>query len=580
MNQRTAFYRKIAYGAAMALLLFPISLLSSPRTKADKGGVLAQLRDEYELGQADLGEIDPASETMKLATLGLRGVAVNLLWGQANEYKKTENWSKLTATLDQLAKLQPNFITFWKFQAWNQSYNLSVEFDDYRDRYYYVRRGIEFMEKGESYNRDNPQLLWELGWFLGYKIGKADEKEQYRRLFKADDEYHKNRPLDRRDNWLVGKEWYEKSVVAADDKGRGIGRKSPVVFYSSAPKWQMNYAADIEEDGEFERALEAWRLAETEWRDFGARPVQHSQGDILRLGSQAELEKQVAALEEQLKEMNPASAEKLKKSLDGQLTPEQRAALVKPVEQRSEEEFSLAYEAGRMLDYEPSALAQQIASDEPELKIKAMSLAANLELKERLLQFTKNYKDTANYDYWLTRTEFEQTPAALEARELIFRADQAFREDLEPETAKPLYEEAFRKWRLVFDEFPVLLDPEGTTGDDIFIFIRDYNRVLEQLDEEIPDDFPLWEIIENFDLEQRMTAELARHRERMAAQRGEQAADTDADDGPVASDGEEASDEQGASEEGDEPAGDESDEDEAAGDSEAATEEEAPATGE
>ena len=69
------------------------------------GGQLAELRNEYRLAQVNLGDVDPASETIKLATLGLRGVAVNLLWEKANYYKKVEDWTNLTATLEQLAKL-------------------------------------------------------------------------------------------------------------------------------------------------------------------------------------------------------------------------------------------------------------------------------------------------------------------------------------------------------------------------------------------------------------------------------------------------------------------------------------------
>src|SRR5207247_2050468 len=103
----------------------------------------------YKLAQVNLGEVDPASEAIKLCTLGLRGVAVQLLWKEADKAKMKEDWTRLTALLEQLAKLQPNFITFWKFQAWNLTYNVSVEFDDYHDRYYYVRRGIEFLKEGE-----------------------------------------------------------------------------------------------------------------------------------------------------------------------------------------------------------------------------------------------------------------------------------------------------------------------------------------------------------------------------------------------------------------------------------------------
>ena len=48
------------------------------------GGNWLRLRSSYGLSQAELGQIDPASETMKMATLGLRGVATNLLWTKAD----------------------------------------------------------------------------------------------------------------------------------------------------------------------------------------------------------------------------------------------------------------------------------------------------------------------------------------------------------------------------------------------------------------------------------------------------------------------------------------------------------------
>src|SRR3954453_18770299 len=129
MTERTSFYRKLAKKGPIVVWAFPIGYLRRPATKPNEGGKLAQLRKESRLSQADIGNIDPASEPIKLVTLGLRGVAVNWLWEKANDSKKRESWTSLTATLEQLAKLQPNFVTFWKFQAWNLSYNVSVEFD-------------------------------------------------------------------------------------------------------------------------------------------------------------------------------------------------------------------------------------------------------------------------------------------------------------------------------------------------------------------------------------------------------------------------------------------------------------------
>src|SRR5262249_53957914 len=110
MNQNTSFYRKIAYGVALVVLAPLLALLGAPATRDEAGGKLAVMRRDHRLGQADLGAIDPASETIRLATLGLRGVAVSMLWTKANEAKKTEDWTTFQSTLEQLARLQPYFI--------------------------------------------------------------------------------------------------------------------------------------------------------------------------------------------------------------------------------------------------------------------------------------------------------------------------------------------------------------------------------------------------------------------------------------------------------------------------------------
>ena len=162
----------------IAVLLVPLSALSQPADSASKGGKLARLRDQFGLSQANLGEVDPTSEAMRLATLGLKNVAVTLLWDRANHYKKVEDWTNLSAVLEQMTKLQPNFYSVWDFQAHNLSYNISVEFDDYRDRYAWVIKGIEFLRQGIGYNSREPRLLGRMGWFIGQKIGRSDEKKQ------------------------------------------------------------------------------------------------------------------------------------------------------------------------------------------------------------------------------------------------------------------------------------------------------------------------------------------------------------------------------------------------------------------
>lgn len=524
MNQRSSLGRKVAYGVAIVLLLFPLSQLSAPATVAEPGGKLARLRSEHQLSQADLGEIDPASETIKLATLGLRGLAVNLLWDRATHYKKVEDWTNLAATLEQLAKLQPNFITFWKYQSWNLSYNVSVEFDDYNDRYYWVRRGIQFLQKGVDYNRDNrdiPQLLWELGWVLGQKIGRADEKVQYRRLFKADEEFHPDdRPPADRDNWVVSKQEYLESVAAVDERGKSLGRKSPALFYSSPIKSQMNYAAAIEEEGLFERAVNAWKKAAEEWREYGNLPIEHSTGKFIRFNDEDDLTERAEELRGELKALAEGVEEKALADARASLTDAQREAVDTPAEERTEQQSELYYQAQGQLKIDATKLAEAVAQMSPEKERLAKELAAELLDTEQSLRFVRNYKGTTNYDYWATRAAFEQTKSAVTARELVFRARQRFREEGDPVTAKELYERSFAQWAKVFEEFPQLKDGEDTTGDDVMEFIYEYNRVLEQLDEEVPEDFPLWEIIENFDSEGTFTLQVRERRQARAAQEG------------------------------------------------------------
>lgn len=514
MTERTSFYRKLAFLGCIVALAFPIVWLSVPATTSREGGKLAQMRKEYNLAQVNLGEVDPASETIKLATLGLRGVAVNLLWEKANYYKKVEDWTNLTATLEQLAKLQPNFITFWKFQAWNLTYNVSVEFDDYHDRYYYVRRGIQFLQKGEHYNSDNPQLLWDLGWFVGQKIGRADEYVQYRKLFKEDEDYHPaDRTLEDRDNWLVGKEWYKIAIDAVDKRGKSLGRKSPRDFYSSPAKSQMNYAEAVEEEGFFDKARRAWQKASEEWAVFGEQLIEHSTGVRLYLGSQKKLEKQVADLRAKLHAMLPDAQKTLTEEKRKTLKPDELALLDTPHEKLKPEQAQKRAEVENKVLVTERDVAERIAKEQPAKANEAFQLASDINREETQLQFTINYKHDANYDYWQNRADFEQTPDALKARELMFEAKKAFKA-ADVAKAKKLYKEGFAKWKAVIDKFPMILDDDQTTGGDILDFVKGYRRVLDQFDERLGDDFPLWNVIENFDRENDFAEDIAAHRKR------------------------------------------------------------------
>ena len=61
--------------------------------------------------------------------------------------------------LEPLKHLQPNRVGVWRFQAWNQSYNVSAEWDDYRDRYYWVVKGMDYLNDGMRYNKNDQRLV-------------------------------------------------------------------------------------------------------------------------------------------------------------------------------------------------------------------------------------------------------------------------------------------------------------------------------------------------------------------------------------------------------------------------------------
>jgi len=522
MTQHTTFYRKITYLVLIALLLFPISRLGAPATRDrdDMGGVLAQLRNEHELGQSDLGEIDPASETIRLATLGMRGIAVSLLWNKANEYKKKEDWTSFRATLAQLARLQPYFISFWRYQAWNLSYNVSVELDDVRDRFYYVKRGIEFLKEGIKYNRDNHYLLSDLGWFLGNKIGRADEHVEYRRLFKADTDFHpEDRPPELRDNWLVSKVWYQEAVSTVDDKKRSLGNRNPTTFFDKPAMAQINYSMAIEEEGIFgEKARAAWAAGAREWDIYGNREMLSTRGTILQLASYERWQKDTEQLKAQLEELVPTAREEIVAEQRGAFSEDLAAALDMTDEQIGvdTDKYRLRSEARKRLEVGPLDLLNYIIKHSPENVRAARKIVNRIDENEDQLFLLRSNRQTANYDFWEGRCELEQTTEALRAHELAYTAGREF-EDGDLIKARRLYEESLELWAKVLELFPEMAE-SSITGTDIMEFIKDYAAVLEQLEMTIADDgilekFPLWQIVEEHDNELLFSEELEKHRQ-------------------------------------------------------------------
>jgi hypothetical protein len=244
------------------------------------GGILAQQRENENLMESRIGEVDPAGSAIKLATFGLRGVAITILWRNMQEYQKRLDWSNVIVTAKQLVFLDPHFTSFWDYLGWNLAYNASSEFDDYRDRYRWVINGIEFLIEGTENNKRAPKLLKTTGMTISNKIGgdASDEKEQYRRLFREDDEFSQfalqhgyNMPMlpSERDNWKVGLHWLKLGEHLVLVEKVSIGKESDFMFCMHSRFNYFNYAKWKRRDGDFtQTAFDAWREAGEQWKEF------------------------------------------------------------------------------------------------------------------------------------------------------------------------------------------------------------------------------------------------------------------------------------------------------------------------
>jgi hypothetical protein len=479
---------------AIAGLLVPLSALSQPADSESPGGKLARLRTAYGLAQANLGEVDPTSETMRLATLGLKNVAVTLLWDRVNHYKKVEDWTNLSAALEQMTKLQPNFYSVWDFQAHNLSYNISVEFDDYHDRYAWVMKGIEFLRQGIALNQRDPRLLGRMGWFIGHKIGKSDEKKQFRRLFKADDDFHDRdnpeRTLPERDNWLVSREKYRAGQLLAD---RGAPLKTTALIYHSEPMMAaINHAKAMEEEGTFAAAArDAWKLAGEEMVRFATREIPTSWDVPIRLGLREDELARAEQLAVELETLLPGQFAALEQRLRDGVTPAQKQALETAPIDRTEEQQKLAAAAQAAIRVTWPMVVREAPADKRD---KARELTRQYVEAQETAEIIDRYRDIVNFDFWRASCQAEVTEPALLAREKIWEADREF-ENARLQPAKKAYEESFAAWRQVLDASSVLRQ-DRLTADDLRDVVDRYRKLLEQLDEPFPKPFILQDVLE------------------------------------------------------------------------------------
>ncbi|EMI40585.1 hypothetical protein [Rhodopirellula sp. SWK7] len=504
MNRTTQFRRKLTYLTILVVMLIPLYLLGQPAGGGgDGGGRLAQMRDEFDISESDLGEISPASETMKLASLGMRGVAASLLWKKSHEYRVMHEWDRLKASLNNIALLQPHFDKVWEFQAHNLAYNVSTEFDDYRQRYEMVREGTEFLTKGVKQNRKAPRLIWYTGWFYGSKLGLSDEKKQFRRLFADDEVLHENLreqgidvegpealgPFRKPDNWLIGRLWLNSGYDLVE-AGIPIRRQTPINFYETGPKWRIKHAEAIEREGVLnDQAQEAWQRASEDWKGLGERSIPTTASFTIKMGQIDELHRRKAETIAEIRQLATPAFEKAQQAVISTLDPVIQDALATPVEERTKSQQSIADNYSGSMTPDLSVVARDA---DPSVRLRVMQLVDVVkDLEERIIK-TDGHRKQINYPYWETLALAEQEERTVNARRLIYEAQEALSKEGELEEAIRLYEESFEQWAEIFDDYPILVIDDS--AEDLFESIRDYMKATDS--DEIPEDFPLRTFVE------------------------------------------------------------------------------------
>lgn len=530
MNSKS-FIRKIIYIALIGALLIPLSLVSRPATvkrpgqsAAPSAGRLAELREQFGLSQTRVSEIDPTSETMKLLSLGLRGVAVNLLWLQAMENKRVENFDQLETTLNALIKIQPNFVKVWEYQAHNLSYNISMEFDDFESRYHWVKKGIRFLTGGIPYNLKDHRITDNLGMFTGMKIGNADEKVQYRRLFRKDSDFHEEMSTfiepdlyDTRqfghDHWLMAYYWYDLSRIKVEEQS-AKPYTSDLIFYMKQPAQKRNQAMWLQREFRSNESIKnMWLSAKDEWIQYGQRPLKNSLGLEITLNAMSEVSERVQRLRDQLDEMAPGTRNQLVLAARSRFnfTESDQAILNKPADQRTDEENARARSVQGMISNAVQEIDVQVFQQVPrEQQVAARDLLNQILLARRELSSIDRDQGTSNYVYWQTRNEAESEDQTLLAHQQLFDASEQqrksiFDDEYQLDTATgerkilrrgaiTSYLQAFTEWARVMEKYPRL--QEGELADTLVESMQQFQDILKISGTRWPMDFPLQSMID------------------------------------------------------------------------------------
>lgn len=171
---------------------------------------IIRISDEKSLRYTDVS-IDGAPPIVAIGTAigALRGLIVDYLWIKTNIQKEKGLFYEAMADASLITKLQPRFGDVWAFQGHNMAYNISVMTDTPRERWSWVRAGLDLVrDEGLRYNPNDLILHKELAFWLAHKIdGVADDAHlYYKREFARDWQFllgSPPMPFQQRIDWIA-----------------------------------------------------------------------------------------------------------------------------------------------------------------------------------------------------------------------------------------------------------------------------------------------------------------------------------------------------------------------------------------
>ena len=181
MDKLPKFVQRILLLLLTALLLFCIA------------GVVNRMNAIREIeGLTDTSIPENAPPVVAFTTVALgsfRGLVADFLWLRSEKAKDDGNYFEMVQLASWIVKLQPRFTEATAYLAWNMSYNVSVTFQDFEDRWRWVQRGIELIrDEALAYNPGDPVLFKELGWIYQHKLGEEmDDANRYYKVQLAKD---------------------------------------------------------------------------------------------------------------------------------------------------------------------------------------------------------------------------------------------------------------------------------------------------------------------------------------------------------------------------------------------------------